>query len=201
MDLKSLLKSLKMNESRLSAIIGGLIIIIIGFMVVNYFRNLRPGTTTPTSETIEATPSTEKKYTVQEGDTLWSIALKEYNDGYQWTKIRDANNLKNANQLNAGQELTIPTIEVSASAKASPTTAVTPSATPTVVVKPSENQPTQNTTEAITGDTYTVVKGDSLWKIAIRAYGDGYKWTEIAKANKLVNPSLIHPGNVFTLPR
>jgi nucleoid-associated protein YgaU len=40
-----------------------------------------------------------------------------------------------------------------------------------------------------------------LWTIAVRAYGDGYKWTEIAKANKLVNPNLIHPGNVFVLPR
>jgi nucleoid-associated protein YgaU len=45
------------------------------------------------------------------------------------------------------------------------------------------------------------VKGDSLWKIAVRAYGDGYKWVSIAKANKLVNPNLIHSGNVLTLPR
>ncbi len=53
----------------------------------------------------------------------------------------------------------------------------------------------------ITGATYEVVKGDSLWKIAVRAYGDGYQWVKIARENKLVNPNLIHPGNLLALPR
>lgn len=35
-------------------------------------------------------------------------------------------------------------------------------------------------------DTVVVVKGDSLWKIAVKVYGDGYKWTEIWKENKSV---------------
>ena len=55
--------------------------------------------------------------------------------------------------------------------------------------------------DKITANTYTVVRGDNLWNIAVRAYGDGFKWTEIAKANNLANPSLIHSGNVFKLPR
>jgi nucleoid-associated protein YgaU len=46
--------------------------------------------------------------------------------------------------------------------------------------------------------TYTVVKGDSLWKIAADKCGDGYKWTSISKQNKLVNPGVIHTGNTFT---
>lgn len=46
-----------------------------------------------------------------------------------------------------------------------------------------------------------MVKGDHLWGIAVRAYGDGYKWVEIARENNLVNPNLIHPGNVLSLPR
>jgi len=33
----------------------------------------------------------------------------------------------------------------------------------------------------ITSNTYTVVKGDFLWDIAIRTYGDGYRWVDIAK--------------------
>jgi nucleoid-associated protein YgaU len=54
---------------------------------------------------------------------------------------------------------------------------------------------------SITGDTYVIQKGDSLWKIAVRAYGDGFKWVEIAKANDLENPDLIHSDNELKLPR
>lgn len=48
--------------------------------------------------------------------------------------------------------------------------------------------------------TYTVKKGDTLWDIAGTLYGDNFKWTEISRANKLVNPDLIYPGNIFTIP-
>jgi nucleoid-associated protein YgaU len=54
---------------------------------------------------------------------------------------------------------------------------------------------------SITGNTYTVVKGDNLWDIAVRAYGDGFRWPDIARANHLANPRLIHPGNFFIIPR
>jgi nucleoid-associated protein YgaU len=46
----------------------------------------------------------------------------------------------------------------------------------------------------------TVKKGDSLWKIAVERYNDGYKWTEIAKANNLNNPGLIFDGQELVLP-
>lgn len=51
--------------------------------------------------------------------------------------------------------------------------------------------------------TYTVVKGDSLSKIAKREYGDAQKWHLIFEANrdKIQNPDLIHPGQVLTIPR
>ena len=48
--------------------------------------------------------------------------------------------------------------------------------------------------------SYTVVQGDNLWTIAEREYGNGYKWTDIATANKLENPGIIHPGNVLMMP-
>lgn len=49
--------------------------------------------------------------------------------------------------------------------------------------------------------TYTVVRGDSLSKIAQKFYGDGSKWVEISKANKLAKPSVIHAGNVLSIPK
>jgi len=51
--------------------------------------------------------------------------------------------------------------------------------------------------------TYTVVKGDSLWKIAKRFYGSGSKWRTIFNANRSIigaNANLIYPGQVFVIP-
>lgn len=50
--------------------------------------------------------------------------------------------------------------------------------------------------------TYTVVKGDSLSKIAKAFYGSAGKWKVIYEANKdlIKNPDLIYPGQVFRIP-
>lgn len=46
--------------------------------------------------------------------------------------------------------------------------------------------------------TYTVVKGDSMWKIAVR-YEVGLD--ELKRANpQIKNPALIYPGDVLTIP-
>ena len=50
--------------------------------------------------------------------------------------------------------------------------------------------------------TYTVVKGDSLSKIAKRFYGDAQQWRKIYEANQdqIKNPDLIYPGQTFRIP-
>lgn len=51
--------------------------------------------------------------------------------------------------------------------------------------------------------TYTVVSGDCLWKIAQKFYGSGAQYTKIYDANSGVigsNPNLIYPGQVLTIP-
>jgi len=50
--------------------------------------------------------------------------------------------------------------------------------------------------------TYTVKKGDSLWNIAKKFYGDGSKYPKIYEANKdkISNPNLIYVGQVLTIP-
>lgn len=50
--------------------------------------------------------------------------------------------------------------------------------------------------------TYTVVRGDCLWNIAKKYYGNGSKYTVIYNANrdKIKNPNLIYPGQVLTIP-
>jgi nucleoid-associated protein YgaU len=49
---------------------------------------------------------------------------------------------------------------------------------------------------------YTVVKGDSLSKIAAKHYDDSSKWPEIFEANQpmIKKADLIYPGQVLRLP-
>ena len=53
--------------------------------------------------------------------------------------------------------------------------------------------------------SYTVVRGDCLWNIAKKKdyYGNGFAWPKIYKANrdKIKNPDLIYPKQVFTIPK
>jgi len=50
--------------------------------------------------------------------------------------------------------------------------------------------------------SYTVVAGDSLSKIAKRFYGDANKWPRIHEANRdqIKNPDLIYPGQKLRIP-
>ena len=49
---------------------------------------------------------------------------------------------------------------------------------------------------------YRVKLGDSLWKIAIKFYRDGYQWRRIYEANKekIKDPILIYPLQKFLIP-
>ena len=50
--------------------------------------------------------------------------------------------------------------------------------------------------------TYTVVKGDSLFRIAKKLYNDGTLWKQIYELNKdkIKSPNLIYPGQIIVLP-
>lgn len=50
------------------------------------------------------------------------------------------------------------------------------------------------------GQTYTVQKGDTLYKIARDHYGDPKQWTRIAAANPGMNANAIKVGQKITLP-
>ncbi|MBI2103759.1 LysM peptidoglycan-binding domain-containing protein [Candidatus Woesebacteria bacterium] len=186
LDTKKILKYLKLNESNISMVLGALVIVILGIIVINYFRNqpsseIQTGTSTESQPTEQPTIKRGEgsvEYTVAKGETLWGIAEKQYGSGYNWVDIAKENKLANPNHVEADQKLTIPDVEPK---------------TPTVK--------TSETSENSRSSTYTVKAGDSLWNISVRTYADGYQWTKIASANDLKNPDLIHSGNILTLPR
>lgn len=61
---------------------------------------------------------------------------------------------------------------------------------------------TQQTTKSSGKRYYTVKKGDCLWKIAKKYYGNGAQYTKIYNANKdkIKNPNLIYAGQKFLIP-
>ena len=179
MDLKSILKALKLNESTISMVLGALVIVVVGVLVVNYFKD--QGGRIPflsTGNKTEVTQELPKNHTVAKGENLWTIAEKYYGSGYNWVDIAKENKLENPGFITDGQQITIPSVEPKLSTL-------------------SESQ----TSEPISSSIYSVEKGDTLWSIAVRSYGDGYRWIDIAKENNLIHPNLIHHGNVLTFPR
>ena len=48
--------------------------------------------------------------------------------------------------------------------------------------------------------SYTVAKGDSLWAICKRVYGDGSLAYKLATANGIKKPNLIYPAQVLKMP-
>lgn len=177
-NLKKLLKKIKLNEENISMILGAIVLVIVGILIANYFKDRNSGNAISDST---QTPGINE-HTVIQGETLWSIAEDSYGSGYNWVDIKSANKLESDN-IEVGQKLIIP----ENTDPKEPTTTISEVSTETI--------------DSIIDETYTVVKGDTLWDIAVRAYGDGYKWVEIAETNELANPNIIHAGNVLVLPR
>ena len=201
--LEKLEDEIKSNNSPFSLILGALIVIVVGVLVFNFFnqRNQDLGPASQTDQAGDVSPDKlPGKYTVKEGDTLFTIAEHYYKDGYKFEEVAKANKLEDVNNLMIGQVLEIPKVEAVAEA---------PEAKASVAPAVSEDAATQGTGGGdttvwgpkITGDTYTVVEGDWLSTISARAYGDVMAYNKIAVANNIPNPDLIEPGQVLKLPR
>jgi len=191
--LKNFLKTLRMNESTISMVLGAMVVVVVGILVYNYFSSVNKVETDQLAEGValveeggELVPDQlPVTHTVAVGEHLWSIAERYYDTGYNWVDIASENNLVNANSITEGQELSIPRVGVK------------------VVEKPEVAGAVTSTEESILNDQYTVNKGDYLWDIAVRAYGDGFQWTKIWEANKetIINPDVVEAGMVLKLPR
>jgi len=189
-----IISKLKFAESYTSLIFGAIVVLVIGILFVSFAKTNRDPQTssimnTPkTWEQLFQDTATSSTYTVRPGDDLWTISVNTYNDGYRWVEIAKINNLVNPGLIQAGDKLVIPAEDSSEQ-----------------IVSGSNSLPlTQDSkiaNNSIMGSTYTVKSGDCLWDIAIRAYGDGYRWPELARVNNIVNPDLIYPNTVLQIPR
>jgi len=201
--LTKILKNFKLSESTISTVLGALVVVVVGMLIFNYFKQTdkqeeitseavnveeiifeeENGVVVPTN-----LPSTHK---VEKGEDLWKIAEKYYGSGYNWVDIAAENNIVNPDMVMAEQELALPMVAVR-----QPLAKVAAALDEAPIEEKGIETPAQ-----ITAETYTVSEGDSLWKIAVKVYADGYKWPEIANANSLSNPDHVEAGQELILPR
>ncbi len=200
--LKNILKKIKLSEPTISTILGALVILVVGVLIFNFFQ---AGQSQPEilemAEEISVSPEEQeagvelvevekedgqkemaKIYKVEPGDYLSLISEKIYGSGQYWSEIAKENNFNNPDLLLIGQELRLPDLELK-------------------MAQPTAAEVQNKSQAAIDGDRYMVAEGDHLWNIAVRAYGDGYKWTEIAQANNLAYPDYLAVDQELKLPR
>ncbi len=180
---KTLVKKFDSTDSIVSLVLGLAVVLVIGMTIVNYVKSRTQSAASTQKAAAEQTNgsiSLPAKHTVKEGESLWTISEIYYKSGYNWVDIRDANTVGNPDLIEAGTTLTIPNV--------APKLIETPAILATSITdKPKDA-------------SYTVVAGDDLWNIALKEYSNGYRWVDIAAANKLENPGIIHPGNVLVMP-
>ncbi|MFZ3301794.1 MAG: LysM peptidoglycan-binding domain-containing protein, partial [Microgenomates group bacterium] len=112
MKLKKILKFIKLNESSISMFLGAIVLIIVGSLTVKYLRSDRGTIPEELLSGINSIESTNKVHKVEKNETLWNIAVTYYGDGFKWVDIATENKLANASEIEVGQELIIPDIEL-----------------------------------------------------------------------------------------
>lgn len=130
------------------------------------------------------------------GDNLTDVSNIWLSIKDQLTELNSIN--KNLNDLNAGQQkgndVNNPKYTTGATSAVIGHRDVTPYLPPEQKPKPTPAK--QSGIKA----THTVVRGDTLWDLAKKYYGDYYQWTKIQKANGNLNPYTIPVGKKLLIP-
>jgi len=155
---------------------------------------ITPQTDSPTAPAPSPPPSRPRPvlHVVQKGETLSSISRKYYGTEGKWRLIHEANKsvIPNPDALPLGAKLKIPP----KSGTATTEVASAGSARPVLTTRAESAAPAQR--------TYTAKGGDTLYRIALKYYGDGSKWKDILRANsdKIQQDRDLKAGMVVVIP-
>jgi LysM repeat protein len=150
-------------------------------------------------------PALERFYVVAKGDSLASIAKRFYgpeegNRRVNIDKIYLANKgiLKSKDNILVGQKLVIPSL--SKDIAGSGNKSVLNSNVFTKVESIGRKGLFGSQTSASRGRSYTVKKGENLWAIAEKELGNGSRYKEITRLNKIKDADTVEAGTKLTLP-
>lgn len=112
-------KQIKLDESYVSLVLGFLVVIVIFIAAIFFLKgekivNEKDLSTSPTpnvSGSATVSPASNAKgkiYVMQENESLWDIAVREYGDGFAYTRIIEANNFENPDYVPPGTKIIIP---------------------------------------------------------------------------------------------
>ena len=172
----------------------------------------------PDTEEIDPTPAKTKRITIKSGDTLSSLA-REYNTTV--SELVKLNNIANPNLIYAGESLLVPTnsdtngsqngtVETY-TVKSGDTLSQIAQMFNTTVTQIAKDNNIQNINLIYPGQKlqvgsncrydcghtlHTVKRGDTLWSLA-RRYNTSI--ANIVRLNRIQNPNLIYPGQVFRI--
>ncbi len=166
--MKDFLKNLKLSEDTVGTILGGAILVVTGFVLFNYITSINK--TEKTGDTLSTT--TTKEETV----------AKEAAPGATYT-VQKGDSLWGISEKAYGTgyawqkvyEANKDVIGKNASAINTGTKLTLP-----------------NTTEAT--PEHAVARGETLWNIAVNYCGNGFVWSNIAKANSITIPTALEIG-------
>jgi len=165
------------QENYAGLILGAIIVIVLGLLVANFFSNRNKDISDGQQVNMnQQEQAQEEEYKVVAGDSLSKLAEKYYGDRALWPVLARENNIANPNIIHVDSTLKIPAKESAAQIK-----------------------------EQMTQTTYKVEKGDTLFIIAVKMYGNGSLWPTIARANNLGklpngNP-LVFADSTIKIPR
>lgn len=118
----------------------------------------------------------DESYVVQPGDNLYRLSLRF---GVSVRELAEFNNLENVDKIFVGQTLLVPNDDADDTPTA-PTMTPTPMPTPT-----------------LSGNTYTIQRGDTLLSVAQRF---NISVADLAEANGITNLNLIFSGQTLQVP-
>jgi nucleoid-associated protein YgaU len=184
------------DDSLISLGLGALVVVISGILLYNFFSNTSQDLLRDISSSMQNSREEEQVA----NQSLASAGIVPTDTPIPLAQI----------QTEGQGEAVAPTVFASVAPSVVPSQEAVAVASPIVSTSPTAQVAGETVTNAneVTStfegtlvDSYTVQAGDSLWKIAERFYGDGFKWREIAKANNISNPRKLEKGLALSVPR